>query len=155
MLTFFCFSDGIIRMESPSSSPISVRRGCENDALDVPRQNGGQHSHQNHHHHNRSTSNPRKNHPSTIMTSQSRQHCRDFVTSISPKDGCKHKTNLSVVVMQPPPTTIPSSNDFVRSDSSTEREYLLIALFSNFSPLCIHKCSFMFDLKFYIYYRWR
>ena len=119
---FFCFSDGIIRMESPSSSPISVRRGCENDALDVPRQNGGQHSHQNHHHHNRSTSNPRKNHPSTIMTSQSRQHCRDFVTSISPKDGCKHKTNLSVVVMQPPPTTIPSSNDFVRSDSSTERE---------------------------------
>ena len=110
-------------MESPSSSPISVRRGCENDALDVPRQNGGQHSHQNHHHHNRSTSNPRKNHPSTIMTSQSRQHCRDFVTSISPKDGCKHKTNLSVVVMQPPPTTIPSSNDFVRSDSSTEREY--------------------------------
>ena len=101
-------------MESPSSSPNS--RGCENEALDVPRQNGG-HSHQHHPH--RST---RRKTPSTTMTTLTSKHCRDFVTSISPKDGCKHKTNLSVVVMQPPPTTIPSSNDFVRSDSSTERE---------------------------------
>ena len=97
-------------MESPSSSPNLL--GCENEALDVPRQNGG-HSH----HHSTHQKNP-----STIMTSQSRQHCRDFVTSISPK-GSKHKTNLSVVAMQPPPASIPSSNDFVRSDSSTQGKY--------------------------------
>ena len=102
-------------MESPSSSPNS--RGCENEALDVPRQNGG-HSHQHHPH--RST---RRKTPSTTMTTLTSKHCRDFVTSISPK-GCKHNTNLSVVVMQPPPASIPTSNDFVRSDSSTQGKYI-------------------------------
>ena len=98
-------TDGIVRLESPLS-PSS--RGFETNPLEVPRQNGGHHHHQHHHHHHhhhhQSRSHSKKT-PSTTMTtltSQSRR-CHDYVTSLSPGASQHQYTNLSVVMMQPPP----------------------------------------------------
>ena len=49
----------------------------------------------------------------TTLTSQSRR-CHDYVTSLSPGAG-HHYTNLSVVMMQPPPRQL-LSGDIVRLD---------------------------------------
>ena len=97
-------SDGIVRLESPATSDS---RGCDNEALNVPRQNGG--SHHNHTKKKNKKATPAStSNTSTTLTSTSRQRCRDFVTSMSPAKNCP--TNLSVVMMQPPPRA-PSPGD--------------------------------------------